>query len=365
MFNPEKRFSSSVVPQEEQKRKTESTQELKEEEKEPKFDAAVVFGNNITEKSITTKWKEVIEDGKPKMIPAEKEKKWDLTIGGKLRSLGAYELYRKGEVREIFLTGGHVKGSDAPSEAELMKEYIERKALADLRLKLRKEGLSQDDIDTACREETEKLNQVLRLEEGATNTIENFAYTLNEIDDDPEKYKNIAFLSNQFHLPRIQAIAEQFNTTGENISAESAVYERGTRKDQIVGKETPGERYQKFLDKTTNTEDPEIMDQLKAEERWERGMKETPEYWIMQAAYVNQDRLKEMIAVNRILQEFIQKQIGVGFEKRFNKSVTEIEAMTEEEFGYLQEEIKKVKRELPPEEWAKLSVEEKYTSKGK
>ena len=90
-----------------------------------------------------------------------------------------------------------------------------------------------------------------------------------------------------------------------------------------------------------------------------------PEYWIPQAAFVNPQRLKEMIRINIELQSFVQERFGGYFESHYQKSVLSIEDMTDEEFADLHEKLKTVQREMPPKDWAIISTEQKYTSRNK
>jgi len=380
-FSPEQGIPSEAYQASEAEKPAEAKKETKEREPKPHFDAVVVFGAGVAARETTRPDK-------------SKKTEWALPSQAKMRALAAYEIYKRGDVRELILTGGRVlqeKHPDAPSEAELMQAYIEHLALTDIKRKLRKNNESAEKIEQTLAQEQEKLRQTIRLEDKAINTIENFAHTLNAMDKEPDRYQNMALVSNQFHLPRIQKLAQLFGVEGAAISAESQAHARWKEKDRAP--EDHYRHYQKFLDATTAPysdpdrlaylaqhyadEDPRLPDgfpvlpqekiksHLAGEERWEEGLAHMPEYWIPQAAFVNPQRLKEMIRINIELQSFVQERFGGYFESHYQKSVLSIEDMTDEEFADLHEKLKTVQREMPPKDWAIISTEQKYTSRNK
>jgi uncharacterized SAM-binding protein YcdF (DUF218 family) len=155
---------------------------------------------------------------------------WHLPVGTKARVLAAGELWRMGEIDKIVMSEG--KGPDKEkSGGELMREYL-----------LAKYPEIPDD------------NVIV--EDRATNTIENFAGTVNFLDEsnihsdkaigsrtEATDSSNVAFLSNRFHMARIKNIAEKFGFKGDGFAAEDVL---GLAASQKIDKK--GNPYSKRFD---------------------------------------------------------------------------------------------------------------------
>ena len=153
----------------------------KEKEKSKQFDMLIVFGFGVKYN--------------------EQDKGWQLPAGAKARILAAGELWKMGDINKIVLSEGGQP--DRTSGGQLMKEY----------LVTHYPDIPEDNIV---------------VEDSATNTIENFAGVVDYIDETTEaqenpKDLNIAFLSNRFHMPRINDLAERFEIKGTVFSAEEVL----------------------------------------------------------------------------------------------------------------------------------------------
>jgi len=125
---------------------------------------------------------------------------WYLTAGIKARVLAAGELWNMREVDKIIMS--EEKGPDKEkSGGELMKEYLLAKY----------PEIPEDKVV---------------VEDKASNTIENFAGTIDSFDDEElnegandenSGKNNLAFLSNGFHMSRIQEIAKKFGLSWTRI----------------------------------------------------------------------------------------------------------------------------------------------------
>ena len=129
-------------------------------EKIPDADAVVVLGE----------WFEMNKDGK--VVPS---------LESKMRAIGALELFEKGKVKKIIISGsGHRKGASTETTvAEVMKEYL----------------LSRGIPETAIVTEGTSMN-----------TAEGLENVLNLLDE--EDIKKILLETNEYHLPRARQLFE-------------------------------------------------------------------------------------------------------------------------------------------------------------
>ncbi len=297
-----------------------------ETEKEPKphLNLAIVFGAGPIQKTEQdpvdfTEKEKLLETLNKDFLETEQEKKeyqqWTkqtremLPIPAKMRAIAALEILNKGEVNEVIISGGKTGGEELPSEAELMRDYIIRKKQIELNKKVEKEEISEGQAKEILQEMIEKI----KMEESATNTIENFANIINMIDENSQQYQDIGFLSNQFHLDRTVKLAEKFQLKGEKLSGEKELDKRS-------------KHYKKFLDKACSIENKEYEKILQGEEKWTKALEELPMYWFPQATLVNQERLTQMLEANKELEKTLKKK-GLTLEDLLNMSPEEKRAI--------------------------------------
>jgi len=159
---------------------------VREVEPKKRYGYLIVFGFGAKPRTIE----------EAKADPDRKEDMgWHLPVGTKARVLAAGELWRMGEVDNIIMSEGGSADKEK-SGGELMREYL-----------LAKYPEIPDD------------NVIV--EDRATNTIENFAGTVNFLDEsnihsdkavgsqtEATGSSSVAFLSNRFHMARIKNIAD-------------------------------------------------------------------------------------------------------------------------------------------------------------
>ena len=296
MFKKESIVPRSEVQIDNPPKKAETKQEKKE--KEPHYDAAIVFGFGVLSKE------------KQK---TPNEKKWELSFGARLRLDAAVALYKMGQVREIFVSEG---GKGAETMRRYLTEYW---------------GLPEN---------------IIKEEAHATNTLENFAHTINMLDgekeeaettDKPESYKynNLAFISSGFHTERIKQLARLFEFEGNTVSAEEMIkhavrsdvedfkektlehaeFEQDEETDKKVWKPTEhnpketGFNFGEMKNRAYDPNRPQYQEWLQAEDKWvlpiiKHGWED---YFLQNIAIVNTKRLRDMIADNKNIQKFILK----------------------------------------------------------
>lgn len=171
----------------------------------PKYQFLIVFGFGYRPR--TRAQVEADPDGKH-------DRGWHLTVGTKARILAAGELWRSGQIHKVILSEGTAKGAEK-SGGEYMARY----------LKAKYPEIPDEDI--------------LR-EDQASNTIENFAGALNQIDNfalsSGHPVGKIALLSNRFHIVRIQKIAERFNVEADPFTAEAVLEHSFSEKEVETGR---------------------------------------------------------------------------------------------------------------------------------
>lgn len=326
--------------------------EINEEEKQTPIDALIVFGGGVLPDSSL----EAMNMGK-KLI-GHPEKGWRMPLGAKMRALAAAELYLGGQVKDVILTGGATGKGLEFSEAQLMQKYFLRKLEQRWRSELKKqyqesgnlndETLSQ--IEAIVKTRQKEAEQHVLLEDKATNTIENFAYTVNFIDKNPDKYQNIALLSNNFHIDRIVKLAGKMKVEGKGIGSEDIVSNLSQRHEKVA---------QRYFDPEVNEVyrnevlvelggDEKIIterrlgdlakERPKSERRWSRGLDEIPEYWLPNIKFIeNPERLKSILSVEEKVAEILAQQ-----------GIADIETANPQD---IQTALGSIERLLPPKEW--------------
>ena len=193
--------------------------------------------------------------------PIEINTTLNLNIYARLNALAAGTLYQRGGVERMIITGGRTGGADLPSEAEAMKRVLKR----------------YFDVP----------DEVVILEHQATDTVTNFVYIANSLDNSSLP-TNLGFLAFGFHLPRIQYLADLFGLTGASVAAEEVVRERS-------------ERYRKLLRDLLSLENEAHRKLLTDQVRALRGLDTLPEYWLPPAAQLQSEaRLASIMRLERV-----------------------------------------------------------------
>lgn len=157
----------------------ESTPGHESTEKEPRFSTVIVLGKMPEER----------EDGSGIKLTEE----------GKRRLFAASILYRTGLTRRIAVSGGFTHGSERPSEAQLMRDFLVERC-----------SVPEADII---------------LEEESRTTLENIERTMALL---PQNAGTIAIISNAAHLKRVEVLLRRANVTAETASTESILRESGS-----------------------------------------------------------------------------------------------------------------------------------------
>ncbi len=356
--------------------------EEKEQYENRAIDALIVFGAGIrADKSLEKKGMGVPDS-------EEGSERWRLPIVAKLRAVAAAEVYLTGSVLDVVFTGGAVMAHEGvqESEADLMKRYFLH-ILANRKRKEIKDNLSNslghevsdeqkkeldDEINQQVAEYIDEAAKHVIKEDKATNTIENFSHTINHIEADPEKYRAIGLMSNEFHIDRIMLLAEKYMVdNGIPLGAESIIVAKREKYRKLVEHYFNEEGNQEFRERVLSAFDEEesiaqigakfgpryglehdallsqtesrlggsFKDTLDGEQRWTRGLKEIPEYWMQGLRFVeNPERLRAILKGQQELSETLEQR-GINLD----------EANIDE----IRHELEGIDRVMPPQEWAK------------
>ena len=159
-------------------------------------------------------------------------------------------------------------------------------------------------------------NEQIVLEPKATNTIENVVLMTNIVD--MIGLNLLIHVTPQHHLPRIRELC--FLVGIDEISEYCPSQE-------ILGESHP------LVKKTEKA----IGIQARNEDRWMRGLREIPEYWLPQTAQVESlERFRYILGHQRI-----QKWLEENF------SIFNVSNLTDREIEDIRERIKQVKRAMP------------------
>ena len=186
---------------------------------------------------------------------------------GRITALGAGMLYQKYYPQFIIPTGGKTGGLDKPSEAELIVRMLRSRF-----------GIPEN---------------VFIIEDKATNTIQNVIYSANIIDRLELNPQNLLLIAMGFHIQRIKEISAIVGLSGKFVAAEKVVERRS-------------QMHRKLLSKLLSPERERYAKVLAEQQRWLRGLREIPEYWLPEMAKVeNESRLMKILREERI-QPFLQ-----------------------------------------------------------
>lgn len=153
---------------------------------------------------------------------------------GRQNALAAGLALYKGLTKTVIVTGGKTISKemkallpddrlvDWPSEAELMADII-RTSYGELYKK--KYGRDIDDV--------------INIEDAATNTLENFACSINKYPELLAEDANVGFLTADHHLERVQRLAQLFSLDGKKLCAQEIlkkmqINESTARQDEIT-----------------------------------------------------------------------------------------------------------------------------------
>ncbi|AKM82444.1 TPA: YdcF family protein [Candidatus Berkelbacteria bacterium] len=331
-----------------------SQPEFNEREEKKPIDALVVFGGGI----VSDNSYRARESGKS--LIGHPEGGWRLPLSAKLRVLATADLFSKGMVGDVILTGGAVKEKEGflTSEAALMKKYLRQKLIHKWQREAleiaRSHGEVSDEKEGQARQSAEEKwlesEPHIILEDKATNTIENFAYTVNYLEKNKAKYQNISLLSNNFHIDRITKLAKKFAVDGKGIGAETIMSQIDPRYDQLIqnylNPEKNDEYRQEIIDSVPDEEKQKYLarlggsakDAMKSEKRFSRGLDEIPEYWLPNVKHIeNFDYLKQILAAEEKTQEVLEE-----------KGIPNVNEASEEEVRNVLDNLERI---IPPEEW--------------
>ena len=326
--------------------KFETQEQEKSVEKEKPIDALVVFGFGIISD------KDLENQDRGRSLIGQPVKGWRLPLGAKLRTMAAAKLFNEGQVGDVILTGGSVKQKEGieASEAQLMKDYFHHKLNNWWTSELKKSDKTEDEIKTEVAERWQNTEPHILLEDKATNTIENFAYTINYLEANKDKYQNVSLLSNGFHIDRIVKLANKLGASGEGVAAEPVVSKIDPRLEKIAENyfgSTKNEEYRQEVLADLNKEQQKIAEARlgtseteyqKGEKRWSRGLDEIPEYWLPNVKFIeNPEQLKKILTAEENVQQVLKEK---GIENIDTASETEIRTA-----------LDTIERVMPPKEW--------------
>lgn len=244
------------------------------------------------------------------------------------------------------------KEANWPSEAELMKDVIWRRFSPEFRRKFLKEHPDIDPKDPKLDEKVRKeFDKVVRTEDEATNTLENFALT---IDKNPDIFaKKVGLLSVNHHLRRILILANRFAIDADEANEVSS---------QMELEERARQRAKKAYVRLLQTELPETVKFGKGERRWIAGL-EDPQYTLYWLGYVGE--IKNPATLQRIIEKLrdpawlgkiksIYANYDLDFQDFENADLIELAKKSPERFEKFRNDLVGLLRyrELPPESLA-------------
>lgn len=377
----------------------------KETERKPRFDTIIVFGQGPVKEIKTFKelipaeralWDEFKKNPREDndtdfyaidkdLSDEEREKlqhlgRFALKRLGRFNALAAGYALVTGQTKELILSGGHTQTVDARDrmEKKLIKSY-ERNGQKDkieeyASLSQTQKNKILDDFASEVihwpseaelmkdiivrrygREYREKhgrdIGEVVKLEDRATNTLENFALTINKNPDIFEK--KVGLLSVNHHLKRILLLANRFgidSTKDDEISAQLELEERARK------------RAKKAYEKLVQTKLPEEYTWEKGEKRWIAGLEEPQfiNYWIGYIAEIKDPEIVQRIIGKMNSPEWIQairsafSQVGLDFNEFENEDLVRLQKENPAKYSEFREKLNGLLRfrVAPPESLA-------------
>lgn len=209
----------------------------------------------------------------------------------------------KGLTKRIILSGGRTirakvkkilpseRFENWPSEAELMADVI-RSTYGDLYLKKYRES----------------IDARICIEDSSTNTLENFACTVNKYPELLVADAQVGFLAVEHHLDRVAMFGKLFSINGDKLCAQKML------KAMKVDTDLDGNKNQEYIEATERfVEDQSIVTQ---EKRWRKGVME-PEYLTYWLGYVAM--AKHPCILQNVMQRFKDPYWHAHGEKAFAK----------------------------------------------
>lgn len=271
---------------------------------------------------------------------------------GKQTALAAGLALYSGITNRLIVSGGKTKPAFAdsllpkerlahwPSEGYLLKDVISRNYG-----KLYYEKY-QKSIDSA-----------ILIEAAATNTLENFAYSINKSPEPIFKDMKIGFLSAKHHLRRISLLSQIFFLQGAEESLLSA--EELFRKVELYRHKTAFEDLLKMRETKEDTSD--LLFQKEGEKRWATAISD-PTYVAYWCGYLGDVKYPEVVqhALKRLYTpewkktaEQVFAQVGLPLSEFINEDLVKLAKDNPGKYKQLIESLHKLKspeyRKLPPQ----------------
>lgn len=276
----------------------------------PGLDAILIFGQGpVVEKETRQKASEVAEHGVME----------DINLWSKTLAEAASVLYNKGQTREIIIMGGKTGGAESVSEAELIAKVIESYGVP----------LS-----------------AIKIENRSTNTLENLVNVLNTYLDNGRQYKNLGFLSANYHIPRIRMLMSMFNIPYKTAFSAEEVMRYTAREGEDWDNQKLTEIERKLDMNEAAKNDTYYSNQLGAEKKnvlrrgleedfFSRALVEAPEYWLGYLGKIeNQERVMKILA------------------KQDSEMLKEFGIVLSEPYVKIKGGLNAIKRKVPPlDEW--------------
>jgi hypothetical protein len=263
---------------------------------------------------------------------------------GRQNALAAGLALYKGLTKTVIVTGGRTISKEMkallpearlaewPSEAELMADII-RTTYGDLYKK--KYGR---DID-----------EVIKIENDATNTLENFACSINKYPELLAENAKVGFLTADHHLDRVQGLAKLFSLNGNKLCAQEIL-----KTLQLDDQEKMGEAFTSIT--TITSSETEIL----KNKSLLKGLQD-PTYLTFWLGYVAM--VKNPKVMHNIMQKFedpdwyscaekIFTKIGLNLDDYQGKDLTKLAEKDAATFNYLISKLQELKkpeyRVIPP-----------------
>lgn len=256
------------------------------------LDAILVFGQGPVIEEQTREKAEVAQ---------AKSGSEDINLWSHTLAKAAFELYSRGETREIIIMGGRTGGEGYQSEAGLIAKELH-----------------------------EKYNvprHAIKTEDKSTNTLENIVNVLNTYIDAGGNYKDIGILGANQHVGRLRVLMEMFGLSNKHaFSAEEVVrfaardskewdsktlLEIENRLDMVAASRVPwSEKDQElgpgYYGTKKGEEQKTVHRRFLEEDVWRQVLGELPQYWIGYLGRLkNTQRIREIL--NKQGQNFLEQ----------------------------------------------------------